>query len=86
MMENVRTEGWPEGAVEDCTNWSRQQHRQVACDLLNGACVLTQSEDGWNGEPAHRHYETRDDETGIMDYSYLLAAIAHLMLAQGYGS
>lgn len=78
-----RTEGWPEGSVDSCLNWTADQHAQVAADLLDGACNLTYSEDGWDGNPPHRMYETwnHTDPERPPDYGYLVAALVHVGLA-----
>lgn len=74
-----RTEGWAHRAVESCLDWTADQHAQVAADLLDGMCNVSMSQDGWDGEPAHRHYEAECD--GATDYAPLLAALVHVGLA-----
>lgn len=79
---DVRTPGWPEGAVDRCVNWTAEMHRQFACGLLD-ANAVPNGEDGWNGEPAFRLYESTDrsipDDPG--DLAPFVAAIAHALLA-----
>lgn len=78
--EPMRTEGWPEGAVESCLDWTADQHAQVAAELLDANFVLWVSEDGWEGRPPHRHYTVTEDDAAP-DYAPFLAMLAHIGLA-----
>lgn len=84
MSDDFRTPGWPIGASESCLEWTAEQHLAVAKDLLDSNCVISCSEDAWNGRPPHRFYSAIDKEENpdVADPGPFLAAMIHVSIAE----